>query len=322
MTVHPETARRVTEKLRRELGGTIIDLLDDPRVIEIMLNGDGSLWVERLGQPMARIGTMEAMQAEALMATVATVLHTQIDAQNPILECELPLDGSRFEALLPPIVAAPVFTIRKKAVSVFTLDDYVAQGVMRQRQRDLLGAAVSDRQNIVVVGGTGSGKTTLANALIREIAALCPRDRLVVLEDTVELQPVSENIVALRTADHVSMMRLLPRVLRLRPDRIIVGEVRDGAALDLLKAWNTGHPGGVATIHANSAEAGLTRLEQLIAEATAAPVQHLIAEAVNILVFITKTPSGRRVKEVLRVAGYDAQRRRYAVSKLDSEDSP
>ncbi|MDE3028649.1 MAG: P-type conjugative transfer ATPase TrbB [Paracoccaceae bacterium] len=319
MSVQAEVAKRVNEKLRRELGPHVLGLLQEPDVIEVMLNPDGSLWVERLGGQMARMGTMPPMQAESLMATVATVLKTQIDAQNPILECELPLDGSRFEALLPPICQAPVFTIRKKALQVFSLDDYVGQQIMTLRQREALGEAVEARHNIAVVGGTGSGKTTLANALIREIADRCPRDRLVVLEDTVELQPHSENVVALRTADHVSMMRLLPRVLRLRPDRIIVGEVRDGAALDLLKSWNTGHPGGVATIHANSATAGLIRLEQLVAEATAAPVHHLIAEAVNLVVFIAKAPEGRRVKELLHVTGYDGQR--YQSARLEQEKS-
>lgn len=312
-----EIRRRVHEKLRRELGSEVLTYLDDPTVIEIMLNPDATLWVERLGQPMERVGTMPAMQAESLMATVATELKTQIDAQNPILECELPLDGSRFEGLLPPITTAPTFTIRKKALNIFTLSDYVTSGIMTEAQKDALSNAVQERANIIVVGGTGSGKTTLANAIIQEIAITCPRDRLVLLEDTVELQPQSENVVALRTADHISMARLLPRVLRLRPDRIVVGEVRDGAALDLLKSWNTGHPGGVATIHANSAASGLTRMEQLVAEATSAPSWNLIADAVDILVFITKTPEGRRVKELLRVSGTDGQQ--YQFSRLIKE---
>lgn len=302
-----EVTRRISDKLRRELGSDVLAYLDDPNVIEIMLNPDSSLWIEKLGQPMEHVGEMAPIQAKSLMATVATVLKTTIDAQNPILECELPLDGSRFEALLPPIVAAPVFTIRKKALKVYTLDEYVDQGVLTQGQRQRIGQGVRDRANILIVGGTGSGKTTLANAVIREIAEQCPSDRLILLEDTVELQPASDNAVPMRTADHVSMRRLLPRVLRLRPDRIVVGEVRDGAALDLLKAWNTGHPGGVATVHANNARAGLIRLEQLVAEVHSAPSQSLIADAINLVVFIAKTPKGRRVDELLEIKGFSNQ---------------
>ncbi len=302
-----EVTRRISEKLRRELGPQVMGYLGEDSVIEVMLNPDGSLWVEHLGRPMERVGKMAPIQAESLMATVATVLKQTIDAQNPILECELPLDGSRFEALLPPIVAAPVFTIRKKALKVFTLDEYVDQGILTGAQRGRIGDAVRKHENVLIVGGTGSGKTTLANAVIREIADECPLDRLVLLEDTVELQPASDNAVPMRTADHVPMRRLLPRVLRLRPDRIVVGEVRDGAALDLLKAWNTGHPGGVATIHANNARAGLRRMEQLCAEVTSAPQHELIAEAINLIVFIAKTPKGRRVNELLEVKGFSNQ---------------
>lgn len=177
-----EVTRRISDKLRRELGSDVLAYLDDPNVIEIMLNPDSSLWIEKLGQPMEHVGEMAPIQAELLMATVATVLKTTIDAQNPILECELPLDGSRFEALLPPIVAAPVFTIRKKALKVYTLDEYVDQGVLTQGQRQRIGQGVRDRANILIVGGTGSGKTTLANAVIREIAEQCPSDRLICLK--------------------------------------------------------------------------------------------------------------------------------------------
>lgn len=308
--MNDEISRRIAEKLRRELGRQVLGYLEEPDVIEIMLNPDQGLWVERLGQPMERVGDMSPLQAESLMATVATVLKTTIDAHNPILECELPIDGSRFEALLPPIVASPVFTIRKKALQVFSLDEYVEMGVLSESHRARIGQGVIDRENILIVGGTGSGKTTLANAVIREIADRCPDDRLVILEDTVELQPRSANVVALRTADHVSMARLLPRVLRLRPDRIIVGEVRDGCALDLLKAWNTGHPGGVSTVHADDAVSGLIRVEELVAEVRPTPSQRLIAAAVDLVIFIAKSPelsAGRLVKQVLEVSTFDGR---------------
>lgn len=300
-----EHDRRITEKLKRELGPMICGLLEDSSVIEIMLNPDGTLWVERLGTPMEHIGALAASQAESLMGTVASTLKTQITAANPILECELPLDGSRFEALIPPVVAGPTFTIRKKAVKIFTLADYVEAGIMTEAQCDAVEAAGRNRRNVLVVGGTGTGKTTLTNAIIDFMAKACPQDRLAIIEDTGELQCSAANVVTMRAVDHVDMTRLLKATMRLRPDRILVGEVRDGAALALLKAWNTGHPGGAATVHANSATAGLIRMEQLVAEATQAAMQALIAEAIDLIVSIEKTGGGRRVKEVVRVEGHD-----------------
>ncbi len=303
-----EHIRRITEKLARELGPEILALLENPTVIEIMLNPDGSLWVEHLGEPMRRFGRMAPSQAESLMATVASTLKTQITAQNPVLECELPLDGSRFEALLPPVVSGPTFTIRKKAIKVFTLADYVDQQIMTAGQRRAIASAVRHRRNILVVGGTSTGKSTLTNAIIRHMVDVSPQDRLAIIEDTGELQCTAENAVTMRSVEHVDMTRLLKATMRLRPDRIIVGEVRDGAALALLKAWNTGHPGGVATVHANSAPAGLIRMEQLVAEATQASMESLIAEAINLIVSIEKVPGGRRVKEVVTVNGYDGHK--------------
>ena len=305
MSNRVEHDRRIAEKLRRELGPQVCELLEDDKVIEIMLNPDGSLWCEWLGQPMERIGTMAKSQAESLMGTVASSLRTHITATNPILECELPLDGSRFEALIPPIVSGPTFTIRKKASIVFTLANYVASGIMTEAQGAAIKLAVIERRNILVVGGTGTGKTTLTNAIIAEIDAVTPDHRIVIIEDTRELQCSSPNVVPLRAVDHVDMTRLLKATMRLRPDRILVGEARDGSALALLKAWNTGHPGGAATVHANSANAGLIRMEQLVAEATAAPMQALIAEAVDLIIAIEKTATGRRIKEVVTVSGHD-----------------
>jgi len=308
-----ESARRIREKLKRELGPLILGLLADDSVVEVMLNpsrdgGPGELWVDRLGRPMELVGHMSASQAESLMATVASTLKTAITASEPILECELPFDGSRFEALIPPVVASPTFAIRKKALQVFDLADYVARGIMTGEQRSAIERAVAARRNILVVGGTSTGKTTLTNAIIRHIAAADPHSRIVIIEDTAELQCTAKNAVILRSTDHADMTRLLKATMRLRPDRILVGEVRDGAALALLKAWNTGHPGGVATVHANDAAAGLIRLEQLVAEATLAPMTALISEAVDLLVCIERdenSPAGRRIREVLEVTGHD-----------------
>jgi P-type conjugative transfer ATPase TrbB len=312
LPVQQERAQRINEKLRRELGPVICEVLRDPTVIEIMLNPDGRLWVEYLGGRMQPLGFMPPFQAEALMATIASTLKTTITRENPILECELPLDGSRFEGLIPPVVVAPTFAIRRKALSIFTLEQYVTAGIMTDAQRLKICAAVDAHHNILIAGGTGSGKTTLANAILDYLAKSWPEERPIVIEDTAEIQVSADNVVILRAVDGVDMLRLLKASMRLRPSRIIVGEVRGSEALALIKAWNTGHPGGVATVHANDAQGALIRLESLVAEATFAPMQQVIAEAVNVVISIAKTPQGRRVQEVLTVIGYDGCR--YQVS--------
>jgi P-type conjugative transfer ATPase TrbB len=300
---------RLTRKLEAELGYDVMGALRDPSVVEIMLNSDGKLWVERFGEPMRCVGFMSAVNAESAMGSIADALHTTVTRDSPILEGELPLDGSRFEGLIPPVVAAPTFTIRKKAVKVFTLDDYVRSGVMSALQKEKIETGVAARNNILVVGGTGSGKTTFTNAVIEAMTRLAPEDRLVIIEDTAEIQCPAENAVILRSSVDVSMQQLLRATMRLRPDRILVGEVRGGEALALLKAWNTGHPGGVATIHANGAEAGLVRMEQLVSESgMTVGVPVLIGEAVDMVVFIQKTrdvAAGRVVSEILLVDGWE-----------------
>jgi P-type conjugative transfer ATPase TrbB len=300
-----DSTSRLHEKLSRELGPEVCACLSDPAVIEILLNADGTLWVERSGGPPCRLGQLSPMRAEAALATIAAAHKTAIMRDNPILECELPLDGSRFEGLLPPVVSAPIFAIRRKASAIFSLGQYVTAGIMSEGQKAIIEWAVAERQNILIVGGTGSGKTTLVNAVIAQISTAFPEDRLVILEDTAEIQCASENAVLLRSCEAADLRRLLRATLRLRPDRILVGEVRGAEALDLLKAWNTGHPGGVATIHANDARAGLTRLENLVAEATPAPAQRTIAEAIHLIVSIAKTAEGRRIQELVRVRGFD-----------------
>ncbi|MDO4777677.1 MAG: P-type conjugative transfer ATPase TrbB [Cardiobacteriaceae bacterium] len=299
MTDNEEYQRRLNSKIVRELGREIVAALEDARVIEIMLNSDGRLWIDRLGEGMSCIGSMSAPNAMALLGTIADGLGTVVTKTSPILEGELPLDGSRFEGLIPPVVARPTFTIRKKALLVFTLDDYVNQGILEEAQKAVIQDAIRERRNILVVGGTGSGKTTLTNGIIAEMVRLTPEDRLVIMEDTAEIQCQAENAVILRTSIDISMQQLLRATMRLRPDRIIVGEVRGAEALALLKAWNTGHPGGIATLHANSADSGLVRLEQLIAESgIQADMKALIDEAVDVVIFIEKSNGGRRIREI------------------------
>ena len=299
---------RLREKLSRELGTLICGFLDDPHVIEIMLNPDGSLWVEKLGEGIELVETnFSPTRAEGLIGTIAAHFRTTVTRESPIIECELPIDGSRFEAMIPPIVSAPCFTIRRKASRVFTLADYVEAKIVTESQAEVIKQAVVDKKNILVVGGTGTGKTTLTNAIIDYMAETVPEDRLVIIEDTSEIQCRSPNKVILRADSNVDMLRLLKATMRLRPDRILVGEVRGGEALSLLKAWNTGHAGGVATVHANDAKSGLTRIEALVAETSSTPMPSVIAEAINIIVFIAKTKDGRRVKEILRVKGFSTK---------------
>jgi len=251
-----------------------------------MVNPDQTLWIETLGQDTALRGRLAPAQSRLVISPVASALETTVTAEGPIVEGELPLDGSRFEGFMPPIVSGPSYTIRKRASRVFALDDAAAFGILPPSASVLLAQAIETRRNILVVGGAGSGKTTFVNAIIDGISMRCPDDRLIVIEGTAELQTASDNTVFMRCSDGVPIQRLVKVPMRYRPTRILVGEIRDGSALDLLKAWNTGRPGCVVTVHAGRAAAGLLRLEQLIAEATLAPMPALIAEAVDMICFV------------------------------------
>jgi type IV secretion system protein VirB11 len=299
---------RLVRKLQEALGDQICVALDDASVVEIMLNPDGRLFIERLGHGIAAVGEMSSAAAEIVIGSVAHALQSQADDEQPIISGELPIGGHRFEGLLPPVVSRPTFTIRRRASRLIPLDDYVSSKVMTARQADVIRNAIESRLNIVISGGTGSGKTTLANAVISEIVQAAPEDRIVILEDTAEIRCLAENAVALHTSDTIDMARLLKSTMRLRPDRIIVGEVRDGAALTLLKAWNTGHPGGVTTIHSNSAMSALRRLEQLTAEVSQQPMREVIGEAVDLIVSIERIGRGRRVRDVIHVESFNGSR--------------
>jgi len=302
-----EYARRTHEKLQRDFGPTLNEALADPYTIEISLNPDGRLWRERLNEAMCCIGRIEPAKAEAIIKTVASHLNKEVTLQSPLLEGELPPDGARFAAQLPPVVSAPTFSIRKPAIRSLSLGAYQEQGSITARQHSALQEAVRDHRNILVVGGTSSGKTTFVNALIETMVSAGPHERLVILEDTREIRCAAENCVQYRSSPTTSMTELLRTTLRMRPDRILVGEVRGPEALDLLMAWNTGHEGGAATVHANNARAGLVRLEMLVSMHRDAParIQPLIAAAVDVVVHITRTPEGRRVREIVRVLGFE-----------------
>jgi P-type conjugative transfer ATPase TrbB len=306
MTVYSfqsEMVSRGAKMLRTAFGPAIASFLADPGIVEVMLNPDGRLWIDRLSGGLEDTGQqLSAADGERIIRLVAHHVGAEVHADAPKVSAELPETGERFEGLLPPVVAAPAFAIRKPAVAVFTLDDYVATGIVTAGEADILRDAVTTRRNILVAGGTSTGKTTLANALLAEVAKTA--DRVVLIEDTRELQCQAPNMVALRTKDGVvSLSDLVRSSLRLRPDRIPIGEVRGAEALDLLKAWGTGHPGGIGTIHAGTALGALRRLEQLIQEAVITVPRALIAETINIVAVLAGRGSERRLVELADVTG-------------------
>ena len=317
---HPEAQDRRRAMLRTAMGPAIAAALADPAVIEVMVNPDGVLRLDRLGEGRIDTGARLApAEVERIIRLVASHVRAEAHAGNPVVSAELParddgLAGERFEGLLPPVATAPCFAIRKPAARVYTLDDYIADRIMAPIQADALRKAVRDRRNLLIAGGTSSGKTTFANALLAEIAGL--DERVILIEDTRELQCAAPDCVALRTRPGVvSMADLVRSTLRLRPDRIIVGEIRGGEALDMLKAWNTGHPGGIATVHSNSARSALYRLEQLVQESVVSVPRRLIAEAIDLVVFIQGRGTGRRIETIAEVTGLDADGD-YAVTDL------
>jgi len=301
------SAERRRTMLRSAMGPAIEAALSNAHVVEVMVNPDGALRVDVLGEGRVDTGVRIAPeQVERIIRLVASHARTEVHAASPIVSAELPPHGEgageRFEGLLPPVSLAPCFSIRKPAARVYTLMDYVGAGIATPEAARLLSLAVVERLNILVAGGTSSGKTTLANALLAEMASL--DERVILIEDTRELQCPAPDRVELRTrAGAVSMGDLVRSTLRLRPDRIIVGEVRGAEALDMLKAWNTGHPGGIATVHANSAASALTRIEQLVQESVVTVPRRLIAEAIDLIVFIAGRGAARRIACVARVEG-------------------
>jgi type IV secretion system protein VirB11 len=325
---HNDQYNRLEAKLKRELGDSVLTLLAEEDVEDVLLNPDSSLWVKRRGVSFVSAGTMPPATAASALGTIAAWRGTVLNHEHPILETELPLDGSRFEGVVQPVVRQPVFAIRLRPRKVFTLDEYEAAGILtgkedifnRARQQEdfalavrglrhaeIIRAAVRERKNILVVGATGSGKTTLLNGILDAIAELTPFDRVISIEDTTELQCRVRNYLDLRAVGDITMLECLRASMRLKPTRIVVGEVRGAEAHTLLKAWNTGHPGGLGTVHANGALFGLTRLESLVAEGTDAPQQKLIGETVDLVIFVDPEPSlkaGRKVREMLLVTGW------------------
>jgi type IV secretion system protein VirB11 len=302
-----ETSSRRSAMLRTAFCPVVRQALEQDDTIEIMANPDGSVWIERHGRGLVLSEhRLEANDRERVIRLAASGAGDTVSHTSPIVSAELPGSGERFEGLLPPISLAPCFSIRKPARVVSSLDTYVGRDTLSPTLALALRAAIEARENIVIAGGTSSGKTSFANALLAEPSLA--DDRIVILEDTRELACCAPNCIQLRTYDgKVSLQRLVRSTLRLRPDRIIVGEVRGAEALDLLKAWNTDHPGGITTLHANSATSALRRLEQLTLEAARQIPFDLILEAVNIVVFMSRKDGVRRIEDAIRITGFDGE---------------
>lgn len=298
-----QSAERRRSALARALGPAITTALESDDIVEVLINADGTVWFDRVGSGLESTQwRMPSAEREAAVRLLAHEAGETIGEETPHLATILPDSGARVQAILPPLSDAPLLAVRKRPSRIFTLADYVDTGIATEAQAQLLAAAVASRRNIVVAGGTGSGKTTLLNALLAE--ASFQHGRVLILEDTAELQCRAPNAVQLltrRRAPQISMRDLVQMTLRLRPDRIVVGEVRDGAALEVLKAWNTGHPGGLLTLHANSAGDAVARLEDLCMETVAAPPRRLIQSAVEMVVFIARRTGGRAITEIVEM---------------------
>jgi type IV secretion system protein VirB11 len=315
-----ESEARLIKGLEHNFGDLVLDAFRDPDVTDIMLNQDGKLWVQRQGEKSS-VGVITSELARLIISQVGRSMNLTVREEAPIVRGVVPVYGHRFEGMIPPIVDAPSFAIRKKAVKVFSIDEYVAADIMPESVRDAIDEAILAYKNMLVIGGTGSGKTTLVNAVIERMAQLCNQDRLAIIEDAAELQSKSPNVILLRSSLFISARMLVESCMRLNPDRILFGEVINGAALDLLKSWNTGHPGGLSTIHANSALGGLFRMQALISEVSVTPMHELIGEAVDICIFIRAKGKSRRITQLAKVHSYNANEKRYELEYIHNEET-
>ncbi|MDY2573189.1 MAG: P-type conjugative transfer ATPase TrbB [Fusobacterium necrophorum] len=294
---------RLLEFLEDSLGYENMELLEDDDVIELYVNDDTKIWIDTLSHGREWTGRyMEPMDSMRVIKTVASYTNKIIDIENTIVSAELPGSGSRFQGMIPPNVENPSFNIRKKGIKVFSLDDYILSGSLSVEQKEIILKGIQERKNILIVGATSTGKTTFANAVIAEIAKT--KDRLIILEDTREIQSVAEDTLRMKTSQYVNLLKLFESTMRQRPDRIIVGEIRGGEALSLLIAWNSGHPGGLCTIHSETAEKGLSQLEQYVQIVSVSPQEKLIAQSVNLIIVLTRVGGQRKVSEIAEVKGY------------------
>lgn len=314
-----EQERRVTDKLRRELGTPVLELLGKDDVTEVAVNGDGAVWVTSFGGDHAGDPTDIILPFEnrmAFLGTIASMSDKTLHKSEPRIEGQLPWDGARVTGVIPPqAVEGPLFNIRKKPLKIYSLDEYIEAGRMTIKDKEFICEAIQNKSNILIAGPTGSGKTTFTNAVLKELYTMSPTERIVTMEDTPELQISHRNRVRMITPNaQITLKELIKIAMRQSPSRIIIGEVRDGVALDLLKSWNTGHPGGVTTLHANSSLDSLLRLEMLIAERMETPMQRLIAQSVSLVLYIERlAKTGPTLTEILEVLNFDNIKGEYVV---------
>ena len=297
----------------------IMPLLQDENIFEVYINPDGKIWTDSFRGRENTGMVMSSSQVKQIILNVAALTNQLVTEEKPALDAEIPqneyFDKCRFEGNLPRVVLSPTLNIRKHPKKIFTLEDYVSQEILTEKQRKIIVQAIHDRKNIIAAGGTKSGKTTLLNALLAEISKL--NDRVIMIEDTPELQCKAADCVSMRTMRSFSMSDCLRSVLRMTPDRIVVGEVRGGEALALLDAWSTGHGGGCSTVHSNSAKDTLLRLENMTARVSQNPQQATIGQAVNMIVYLKYLGNRRIVEEILEVDGYNTAKKEYNLKSLN-----
>ena len=318
-------------------GPDIAGLLKRDDIMEIYINDDGFLRYISLTEGKRKTSVyLDPNKVRAIIELITGQAGKVVNADIPSISTEIVGYGCRFQGEIPPIVRNPQINIRKKATRIYTFDDYVNDGMLSQFHREFLEKAIAKRKNILVVGGTGTGKTTFLNAVLDAVARISPYHRIISLEDLPELQCPADDyspmfVMQESTVDGVlfNMTRLLADCMRRSPDRIVIGEVRDGAAYTMLKAWNTGHPGGASTVHADTASSGLDRIESLALEDANAPknisvLRKLIGEAIDVVVSIVHVPledgrTGRKIHEMIEVGGYDSTSDKYLIREIREE---
>ena len=302
-----EYAQRLADLLRQHLGGTVLAALSDPDIEEVYVNPD--MRVRTVSRSSGRRNTgaiLGPLEVEAFLRAVATFTGTEVSHEKPCLAAALPQEFGkcRLQGFLPPLTEGPALVIRKPPVRVIQLEEYVDQEVLSPHGFDIILNIVEDRQNVIVAGPTASGKTTLCSAIIAVISRMFPLDRLLILEDTPELLCSAADHLRLRTTDTLTMRHLVRYSLRATPNRIIIGEVRDGAAKDLLDAWITGHPGGCGTVHGEDCDAAVMRLADLAREGAGGVDQmNMVQRAVQYVILIAGHGRFRRVRQMARLKG-------------------
>lgn len=310
-----EKVKNASVRIQHSFGSELFEIYSDPKLMEMMFNSDGKLFYQMIGEPAKEYEhPVPSARIERIIKLAAHIGNHNLSYQSPILETTLPFDGARFSATIPPITSVPTFSIRKKALRIFSLQEYIDNGGLTEAQYQIIKEAVRTHKNILVAGSTGSGKTTFCNAVIQEISSQYPNERIIMIQDVAELQCASKNFVDFISDQFTTPTQLVKLCLRYKPTRILMGEIRDGVALDLLDLWNTGHEGGLSTVHANNALSTLTRLENLVERHPNAPkrIPEVIAETLDLILFI----EDRKLSEILSITGYDSKNAEYTFEHL------